>query len=348
MILEARASRDVMNVIETRAIVEWEPGQDLWQDSREVITPARIVKERGRGTIIRNERDVQMLLDYQAAMQREVRAGIGLSENGRMTDMWFRIQAQSARTIEEYGAHFVGHIMTAPQALSPEWAWPLFSSTPQEYHIMATMRNDEVEIWYLSRIWGEDDSTPAAYQPVPKEWIVYPGVECFIAPAEGLNDDLNTAKRIFGNAVVGERISNLENPGGFITRVAESETDLPNPVRTQEQWLRPKEVQEQVNRRIAEISSRIDPLNARVAEFLAEYDKGDVLAITLGLAPVETECYRLWAIVLHQAWRKMTHMGRESAEGTREQAALAGLLAALRWEHPMERTADPIQWQRDR
>jgi hypothetical protein len=40
----------------------------------------------------------------------------------------------------------------------------------------------------------------------------------------------------------------------------------------------------------------------------------------------------------------MTHAGRESAEGTREQAALAGLLAALRWEHPKERTTDTIQW----
>jgi hypothetical protein len=55
-------------------------------------------------------------------MQREIKVGIGLCENGRMTDMWFRIQAQAAQTIEECGAHFVGHIMTALQALSPEWA----------------------------------------------------------------------------------------------------------------------------------------------------------------------------------------------------------------------------------
>jgi hypothetical protein len=36
--------------------------------------------------------------------------------------------------------------------------------------------------------------------------------------------------------------------------------------------------------------------------------------------------------------------GREVAEKTREQTALAGLLAALRWEHPKERATDPIQW----
>jgi hypothetical protein len=88
------------------------------------------VEERGRGTVIGNEGDFQRLLDYQVAMQREIRVGIGICENGRMTDMWFRVRAQAARTIEEYGAHFVGHMMAALQALSPDWAWPLFSSAP--------------------------------------------------------------------------------------------------------------------------------------------------------------------------------------------------------------------------
>jgi hypothetical protein len=40
----------------------------------------------------------------------------------------------------------------------------------------------------------------------------------------------------------------------------------------------------------------------------------------------------------------VTHAGREVAEGTKEQTALAGLLAALRWEHPKEKSADPIEW----
>jgi hypothetical protein len=231
-----------------------------------------------------------------------------------MTDMWFSIQTQAARTIEEYGAHFVGYIMTALRALSPEWAQPLFSSAPQKYHTRSTLRNDGIELWYLSRIWAEDDSTPSAYQPVPKEWIVCPGAEYFITPVAGANEGLRAAERIFGSAVVGERIRNPENPGGFITRAAWSETDIPLPVRTQAQWHRPREIQEQVNRRIAEISSRIDPLNARAAEFLAECHKEEVLAITLGLVPVETECYRLWAIVLQQTGRKMTCAGREVAE----------------------------------
>jgi hypothetical protein len=86
------------------------------------------------------------------------------------------------------------------------------------------------------------------------------------------------------------------------------------------------------------------PLDAKIADFLADFNKEEVVDITLGLAPVETECYRLWALVLHQAGRRMTHAGREVAEGTDEQTALAGIFAALRWEHPKERSADPIQW----
>jgi hypothetical protein len=40
----------------------------------------------------------------------------------------------------------------------------------------------------------------------------------------------------------------------------------------------------------------------------------------------------------------MTPTGKESPVLLREQAALAGLLAALTWEHPPEKTPDPIQW----
>jgi hypothetical protein len=35
---------------------------------------------------------------------------------------------------------------------------------------------------------------------------------------------------------------------------------------------------------------------------------------------------------------------REAEKRTKEQAILAGLVAALTWEHPKEKEADPIQW----
>jgi hypothetical protein len=40
----------------------------------------------------------------------------------------------------------------------------------------------------------------------------------------------------------------------------------------------------------------------------------------------------------------MTLAKRETPEMTKDQTALAGLSAALTWEHPREKTADPIQW----
>jgi hypothetical protein len=273
LILAARASRDVMNVIEIGTLTEWEPEQDLSQDDREINTPSRFVEERGRCTIIRKDRDFLRLLDHQAAMQREIRVGIGLREDGRVTDMWFMVQRTPAQSIEEYGAHIMRHLMAGLQALSPEWAWPLFRSAPQEYHIRVTVRNDEVALWYLSQIWVEDDSTPAAHQPVTKEWIVYPGVDCFITPVAGVNEGLAAAERIFGNGVVGERVQNPENPAGYITRVTDGNMDIPMVWLTQAQWHRPREVQEQVNRRIAEISSTAEPLNAKTADFLADFNK---------------------------------------------------------------------------
>jgi hypothetical protein len=40
----------------------------------------------------------------------------------------------------------------------------------------------------------------------------------------------------------------------------------------------------------------------------------------------------------------MTLTGREAPEMAKEQAAPAGLLAALTWERPSEKKADPILW----
>jgi hypothetical protein len=124
----------------------------------------------------------------------------------------------------------------------------------------------------------------------------------------------------------------------------DASTDPSVVMRSQAQWTRPRDVQEQVNRRIAEIGSRVEPLNVKIADFLAHYSKEEIVAITLGLAPVETECHRMWAIVIHQEGRRMVLAGREAAEKTKEQAALAGLVAALTWEHTKERVADPVQW----
>jgi hypothetical protein len=87
---------------------------------------------------------------------------------------------------------------------------------------------------------------------------------------------------------------------------------------------------------MSEMRSSFERLDARLVDFLAQYSKEEMAAITLGLAPIETECYRLWA-------RSMTLAGRETPEMTKEQAVFAGLLSALAWEYPSEKTAGPIQ-----
>jgi hypothetical protein len=80
----------------------------------------------------------------------------------------------------------------------------------------------------------------------------------------------------------------------------------------------------------------MEPLNARLAEVLARYSKEEMLAITLALAPIETERCKLWAMVLYQGGRRMILTRREAPEMTKEQAALEGLMAALAWEHPTQ------------
>jgi hypothetical protein len=80
------------------------------------------------------------------------------------------------------------------------------------------------------------------------------------------------------------------------------------------------------------------------------------LAITVRLAPADAGCDKPWATVLYQRGTRMTHAAREAAEstpkqtfsstklaGVEKQAAVIGLLVALNWEHPSEKTADPTR-----
>jgi hypothetical protein len=69
-----------------------------------------------------------------------------------------------------------------------------------------------------------------------------------------------------------------------------------------------------------------------------------MVAIIVGLAPVESGCFRLWAMVLYQGGRRMTHAAKEAPDFTPQKTAITGLLSALNWEHPREKTRDSIQW----
>jgi hypothetical protein len=67
-----------------------------------------------------------------------------------------------------------------------------------------------------------------------------------------------------------------------------------------------------------EISSGVEPLNAKLADFLAHYSKEEMVTITVRLAPADSGCFRLWAMVLYQGGRRMTLTGKDSPELTLE------------------------------
>jgi hypothetical protein len=73
------------------------------------------------------------------------------------------------------------------------------------------------------------------------------------------------------------------------------------------------------------IGSKVEPLNEKIDDFLAQYRKEEMVAITLGLAPVESECFRLWEMVLFRGCRRMTLTGKKAPELSTEQVGLAGV-----------------------
>jgi hypothetical protein len=101
-------------------------------------------------------------------------------------------------------------------------------------------------------------------------------------------------------------------------------------------WEGPGQIQGQFNRRIADVRRRVDPLNAKFVEFSAQCSKEEMLAITRGLAPVDSGCFRLLALVFYQGVLRMTLAGKEHPEITPVQIPISGLLATLTWEYPRE------------
>jgi hypothetical protein len=343
MILDMRYERGVSDEIEIPTLMAWSAEQDHTQDTEELQPMARVVEDRSRGTYIRKLRDLQRVLDHQVETQQPVKVGVGLVADGLVADMWFTVQIHEAASIEEHEEQLVGHIREHVANYS-DWANAILGREAHEYHMVAKAVNDRIEVWYVPQEWAGEDPLPVAYKSVLKERILFRNAECIVAPPFGPTEGVEKAKVIFSAAVTGERQHNPENPGSYITMMREDEEGLVAVPGSLERWERPKREQEQFNRRIFEISQEVDPLNAKLGRFLAQYSKEERLAITVGLAPTDVGSLKAWAMVLHQGGRRMTHTAREAVE-TRERAAVKGLMTALQWEHPKERVADPTRWE---
>jgi hypothetical protein len=186
----------------------------------------------------------------------------------------------------------VAYIRDRVEEYSPEWAVRILGSTSQHYDLIAKAVNDTIELWCTPVEWFKDNTLPVAYETVLKEWITYPGVEVFIAPVLDLKAGIEIAQAIFERELVGQRVPNPENPGGHITVVTGKDDEYPVVQRSFAIWEEPRQIHEQFNRRIFEISSRVEPANAKFAEFLGRYSEEEVITITLGLAPAESGCFR--------------------------------------------------------
>jgi hypothetical protein len=111
MTIEPKVTRDVTNVTELSTLTTWDPDQDLFPGSREIVSSVRIVEERGRGTFVKKDRDFQHILDHQAELQREIKLVIGLRDEDGVVELWFEVPVLSAASMREHEEHLVGQIV---------------------------------------------------------------------------------------------------------------------------------------------------------------------------------------------------------------------------------------------
>jgi hypothetical protein len=177
--------------------------------------------------------------------------------------------------------------------------------------------------------------TPVAYQSVPKEWVAYGGIEVFTTPPFDPNDGLHIAKGIFRSDVEENRIPSPENPGGYLMSARKSDHEFMDVQRSLPIWQGQRHTQEQFNRRLADISGKGKQVNAKLAYFPDQYSKEEMLAVTLELASVESNCFRLYGLVLYQGGRKMTYAGKKSKDS---------LPSTAIWEYPREKLPKIPKW----
>jgi hypothetical protein len=194
--------------------------------------------------------------------------------------------------MEEYEQYLIAFFQDRIQDYSPTWAVQLLANSSQDYRAIVKAVDETVAIWYTPVEWFSDDVLPVAYQAVPKEWVAFHDTEVFIAPIYDLRPGIGYLETVFGRNLSGSRIANLENPGGFVTKCAGTNSEIPDVERTLATWESPKQLQEQFSWRPYEISSTIEPAKAKFTDFLGHFTMEEILAITLGLASADSWCLK--------------------------------------------------------
>jgi hypothetical protein len=81
--------------------------------------------------------------------------------------------------------------------------------------------------------WFSDDVLPVAFRDV----------ELFIAPIYDLSPGIGHLETVFGRTLSGARMENRENPGGFVTKCAGGDVEIPDIKRTRAVWDNPRKFQ---------------------------------------------------------------------------------------------------------
>jgi hypothetical protein len=214
------------------------------------------------------------------------------------------------------------------EEMSPTSPVPILSATSYDYQLVMKCHDNELEMWYTPQEWFGDNTLPIAQQTLPKEWVTFPGFEIFVAPTYEKHLGANIVSHIFWATIDDTRVPNPENPEGFITIANIQEDPMPQITRSLDIWEGPRQLQKQFNRRLAGISSMIEPIQAKFPEFLGEFSCDELLISTVGLSPADSGCFNPWAVVLAPGDRKAVFTGKESSALTKIQTAICAFHTA--------------------
>jgi hypothetical protein len=151
-------------------------------DTAELIPPTRTMEKRGRGIFIKKTENLQRVLAHYAAVEHQIKHGVGLKDGERWYELWFMAPITAAAAIAEYETFQIAYMQDCILEFSPEWATRILENSSQIYQFVAKIPSDVFEIWHIPQNSFGDNTIPVAYQAFPKEWVTLPELEIFIAP----------------------------------------------------------------------------------------------------------------------------------------------------------------------
>jgi hypothetical protein len=334
--------------------VEWDrvKHRAIMNEDEKVVPPPKILEERGRGTVIKNQANQGKLLKYWAWAQTPIEVGVYFPEESITIEYWMNIILPKVENEEDPTIYLL--------ALKELWIIRLrqisngvaqcLESIGNDFGVQMRYLYNSLRVWFVPLVsFQAGVRRPLAEEPIPKDkWYSPSDLMAFTSPVAQVREEPSI---IFGpGSFLQELYPDPEVQGGKIVLIAFKHLRAQKPPNGLDRLQSTFQKQVAYNQRIMEAEIGIAGINCDVPNFLYDmsFAPEDQLIVCINGSEgmkrdEEAIAGQLWI----QGDRKMTASNRvlQGMANARDSAILSAAAEAVNWRHAGE-PAGPRKGQR--